>query len=123
MNQLCVIQYPYRCDYSFQQLHEMGSDITVLLVAFIVCIANPLMYCFFGQMATESYAKMAQCSFECNWQQLPLDLQRYLVLMMANAQRPMVYHGFGCVTLNLETFRDVRKIEINQSEIFTVING
>lgn len=60
-------------------------------------------------MATESYATIADSLYECNWYELSPKLQKYLTIMITNAQGPMFYHGFGVAVLNLETFNRVRK--------------
>lgn len=80
-----------------------------MLVAFMFCASTPFMYCHFGQIATGSYEKLADLLFGCNWQQLPLNLQKFFVLMIENMQRPLHYHGFGVAILNLETFRNVNE--------------
>lgn len=69
---------------------------------------NVLVYCYFGNMATESYANMSDCLFNLNWHELPLKLQKYLIVMATNMQRPLYYHGFGVLYLNLPTFTSVR---------------
>lgn len=48
--------------------------------------------------------EMAGTLYDCNWYDLPLDLQKYFIMMIANAQTPVHYHGYGIITLNLETF-------------------
>lgn len=52
---------------------------------------------------------MADCLFEMNWQSLSIELQKHVLIMIGNAQRPMEYRGFGMAVLNLETFLKVRK--------------
>lgn len=92
----------------FQQFQDPGSDLSILLASFGLCASVPFVYCLFGLMATESYENMADRLFESNWQQLPIDLQKYLILAIGNMQQPLHYHGFGIIYLNLEVFRDVR---------------
>lgn len=62
---------------------------------------------FFGKMTTESYEKMAERLLESNWYRLNLNLQKDFIVIIANMQRPLCYHGFGVITLNLETFGKV----------------
>lgn len=76
------------------------------MAAFVSCL-NLFVYCFYGKIATESFANMSDNLYDSNWQKLPIELQKHLVVMMANAQRPIFYHGFGIAVLNLETFTDV----------------
>lgn len=94
--------------HKFQQLQHFGLDVSILLIALLVSSANPFLYCYHGKMTTDYYAKMADCLFEANWQVLPVDLQRYFILMIQHSQKPVYYRGFGMANLDLETFRDVR---------------
>lgn len=73
----------------------------------MVGVSNLFVYCFFGKVATESFATMADSLYEANWQNLPIELQKYFILMIANANRPLYYHGFNIAILNLETFSKV----------------
>lgn len=51
---------------------------------------------------------MSDCFYECDWHELPAGLQKSIVFMIRNAQKPIQYKGFGIIRLNLETFCDVR---------------
>lgn len=82
------------------------SDLMAMQFTFLYLF----IYCYFGKMATESYTIMADTLFECNWHELNPKLQKYFVIMIAYAQEPMYYHGFGVVVLNLETFTSVNSI-------------
>lgn len=80
----------------------------IMVPAFIVVAANPFLYCFFGKITTDRYAKMADHLFEINWYKLPIKLQKYLILMIANMQRPLYFDGFGICKLDLGMFQTVR---------------
>lgn len=80
-----------------------------LIMTILVCACTLFVYCFFGMIATESYEKMADCLYESNWQKLPIDLQKYIILMIQNTQQPRFYHGFGVCHLNLDTYSNVRE--------------
>lgn len=73
----------------------------------MVGVSNLFVYCFFGKVATESYERMADSLYEANWQNLDVDLQKYFILMIGNAHRPLFYHGFNFAILDLETFSKV----------------
>lgn len=73
-------------------------------------------------MATESYLQMADSLYEADWQHLPVEMQKYFIPMMANAQLSLCYSGFGMITLNLETFKKVSDSSFgNVLEISTLI--
>lgn len=69
------------------------------------------LYCFFGKLSTDSFMKMCQCLFESNWFNIQVDLQKYFILMIAEAQKPLFYQGFHMATLNLETFAAVNTMK------------
>lgn len=73
----------------------------------INALLNMFLFCYLGKIASESYKNIAVSSYECNWHALPLDLQKYFIIMIADAQIPLRYHGYGVITLNMETFCNV----------------
>lgn len=92
-----------------QLFHDMDASIAIILMAASTAISNLFAYCYFGQLATESFEQMAiylYCS--SNWLELPHKLQKYIVVMILNMQRPIHYHGFRVALLNLKTFIQVR---------------
>lgn len=96
---------------SLQQLHHMDSTVAIILCGVSIGISTLFIYCYFGKIATESFEKMADSLYDLNWQELPNDLQKYLVLMIADMQKPIYYYGFGYVRLDLRTFILVRRIQ------------
>lgn len=90
----------------------MDANFAIILAGFLTSGANLFVYCFFGKLATESYDEMATALFESNWQVLPINLRKYVILMIGNAQRPLYYHGFKIAVLNLETYLKVRTFQI-----------
>lgn len=76
-------------------------------------------YCYFGFLATESFGKMSDCIYnDIDWQKIPIELKKYIILMIANMQRPLYYHGFNVVTLELNTFCRVSVLFTHCFEIF-----
>lgn len=68
-------------------------------------MVNLFIYCYFGKMTTEYFAKMPDCVyFEMKWPKLPIELQAYVVLMIQNMQKPVFYHGFDVAVMDLNTF-------------------
>lgn len=88
-------------------MSHLDFGVVMILEAIFAATANLLTYCFFGKMATESYERMSECLYECNWVNLSPKLQKYIVIIITNAQRPIYYDGFGVAVLNLETFNKV----------------
>lgn len=94
---------------SLQESKHPSVNIVLMLFGVFVSGANLFVYCFFGKLASESYTNMADSLYEANWREISIDLQKYMIIMIGNAQRPLYYHGFGIAVLNLETFCRVRK--------------
>lgn len=86
-------------------------------MAFIVGSTDLFLYCFFGKLATDSHMNMADCLFEFNWSDLSTEYQQVLIVMIANIQQPLFYHGFGVAKLNLETFKKVNSTELYEQVI------
>lgn len=91
----------------FQQISQKSFDTSITILTIIVSISPLFLYCYYGKMATDSFKEMADCLYQSNWRSLPIELQKYTIFMMANAQRPLFYHGFGIVTLDLQAFTQV----------------
>lgn len=92
-------------------MKHIDKNILTILAATTVSSSNLFIYCYFGKLATESYQKMADCLYDDNnWWLLPIELQKYFLLMNNNMQKLLFYHGFDVAVLNLETFSQVSKI-------------
>lgn len=85
-----------------------------IIMTMVEGVFDIYLYCYFGKLATDSYMKMADCLYQSNWHILPIELQKYMILMINNMQQPLHYYGFGISLLNLETFIKVR-IEIHRN--------
>ncbi|XP_055308155.1 odorant receptor coreceptor-like [Sitodiplosis mosellana] len=86
------------------ELNHIDFNINIILLTFATSASNLFIYCYFGKMATESYAQISDCLFESNWYTHPVNLQKHFILLIANAQTSLFYHGFGFTVLNLQTF-------------------
>lgn len=78
----------------------------------LVGVANLFLFCYFGKLATQSFAGMSNALYESNWPEIPVRLQKYFIISIANTQKHIYYHGFGVAVLNLETFTNVRLLDL-----------
>lgn len=53
---------------------------------------------------------MADCLYNAKWYELTCGMQKDVMFLIQNMQRPIYYHGFGIIVLNLETFIKVKII-------------
>lgn len=70
----------------------------------VMGISNLFLYSYFGQLASDRYEKVVDCSYKTNWHLFPVKLQKYFILIISNMQKPLYYHGFGVINLDLKTF-------------------
>lgn len=82
----------------------MGFTIASVLLTTSVGISTMFLYCYFGQSATANYEMMADCVFNMEWYKHPTKLQKHFILMIANMQKPIYYHGFYVARMDLNTF-------------------
>lgn len=75
--------------------------------ACVLGFLNIFVHCLYGKLATAQFDKLPTYLFESNWQNLPLNLRKYYILMLANTKQPLYFDGFGVLILNLETFTKV----------------
>lgn len=107
-NKFAYLMYHVSCNIvlfcKFQQYKETDFMCFVIAIGFITYMWNIFVYCYFGKLATESFVGMADFLYNVSWHRLPVRLQKHLIIMIANMQRPVHYHGSHIGTMNLETF-------------------
>lgn len=82
-------------------------DIFVAFLSIIMSTGNILLYCYVGSLTTDLFHSYGDISYESLWYKFPVNLQQYLRLIIADAQRPRVFRGFGYLTLSLMLFTKV----------------
>lgn len=64
-----------------------------------------LMSCYFGEMVTNQFESFNNELDKCNWYTFPNDFQKMFVIVLQNAQKPVIIYGFG----NIFCMRDAMK--------------
>ena len=76
-----------------------------LVLAASTTLSTLFLYCIYGKLASESYEKMSNFMYNnLDWQEFPIKLQKYFIIITVNMQQPLYYHGFGLIDLNLTSF-------------------
>lgn len=109
--------------FRFQQMEHPDSTIIIHLLALTVSCSNLFVYCYFGKIGSESYERMPQYLFESDWMEHPVKMQKYVLLMIGNAQIPLYYNGFGISNLNLETFTTVNEMKFGYKSTGDIIKS
>lgn len=90
-----------------QAIQSFSIEVCFILFALIFTTLVLYLYCYFGKLATDSYRAYANCLYECDWTSLPARQQKYFILMIAHAQKPIYYDGWDLVNLDMELFLKV----------------
>lgn len=89
-------------------------DLSLIKFVVVVLASNCIvyLYCYVGSLTTDQFLRYGDVAYEFQWYKLPVDLQKYFPLMIANAQRPQIFTGFSIIELNLVTFTKVGRIRV-----------
>lgn len=71
---------------------------------------NIFLYCYVGSITTDIFLQYADATYESLWYEFPENIQKYLRLIIADAQRRRIFKGIGIIELNLIVFAGVMRI-------------
>lgn len=94
----------------FQVTKTLNMRIYIALLGIVVCSGSVLLCCYVGSFTMDTFECYASTSYESLWYKFPNGLQKYVLLIIAEAQRPKAFEGFGFFLLDLVTFSKVRKL-------------
>lgn len=92
----------------------------LMMFSVIYCSLNFYVCCQYGKSSTSYYSAFADCLYNSNWICLPIEIQKRFIIMIAYAQKPMFYHGYGIIILNMKTFSKVQSMFIYQLSILEI---
>lgn len=81
--------------------------IFIAVISMMTSAGNIFLYCYVGTVTTVKFLQFSDAVYESLWYKFPVELQKYLRLIIANAQRPRAFDGFGIMDLNLVAFTKV----------------
>lgn len=65
------------------------------------------LYCYVGSLTTDQFLRFGNIAYESEWFKMTVEQQKLIQLIIADAQRPLVFHGLQLINLNLEAFGKV----------------
>lgn len=65
--------------------------------------------CELGERTTAGFDSFNDTFFQCEWYLFPIELQQMLLIMIANAQQPVIIKGFANTLCARESFAKVNK--------------
>lgn len=92
---------------SFKMFAHIDFDFYGVLIGVIVSSANLFVFCYCGELTTNTFLRYTDSLYESNWYSLPTHLQKYYILMISSTQKQLLYEGHGMTTLNCLTFLKV----------------
>lgn len=90
-----------------QAMKHLDLNALLLVIAFQMATGIVFLYCFTGSLSTEQFYRFGSMTYESDWYKWPNELQKYVLLIIANAQRPQIFNGFNVIDLNLLAFTKV----------------
>lgn len=103
---------PWPIHWSQNYFHLQLSthlDLNFLIMVFAATsgIATVFLYCYIGSLVTDHFQSYGDIPYEIQWYKLPIDLQKFLQLIIFDAQRPHIFHGLHIIDLNMMAFTQV----------------
>lgn len=86
---------------------HINTDFFILILATIVSIATVYPYCFWSSNICLRFQAIGNTAYESNWYKISPKMQKNVLFMMAYAQRPRYFTGYGMFNCSLEIFRRV----------------
>lgn len=77
--------------------------LAMIVIGVLMSISTVYLYCFIGSLTTDHFFRYGDISYESQWYK-PIDLQKSVQLIIADAQRPIIFHGFHIIELNIPGF-------------------
>lgn len=71
-------------------------------------------------MTTNEFLRYGDIAYQSEWIKMPNKLQKFIPLIIADAQRPLIFEGLNIIVLNLMTFTKVNTCRTSQ---ISDING
>lgn len=106
--------------YTFMVLNTMvGQTQLENLIYLVVCITCSLVFllihCFYANFVTQYLDSVSDKMNESNWHMYPVNLQKYLLVILARTQWELNFTGFGFFRCSVEIFG-----KVNQGLIFFI---
>lgn len=87
-----------------------ARDYVQLAIAFTrSCMFMPIFFliCNMGEMVTSSFLELDETVYGLVWYHLPVELQRYVPIMLMSIQRPVIMKGVFALDCSRDTFKQV----------------
>lgn len=87
-----------------------ANGVPLVLLHVLMAYGQIFLFCFYGEHLLNTFERLNESIFECDWYRFPLESQKLLNAMLVAAQRPVYIRGFGSSACTHESFKEVRTI-------------
>lgn len=90
-----------------QDAANLDLTVVVSILGLQMSTGTVLLYCYVGSLTTSQFLRFGDISYESDWIKMPIAMRRFILLLIADAQRPIIFKGLSLIDLNLMTFTTV----------------
>lgn len=99
-----------------QAAKNLDLNIVVVVLSLQMSTGTVFLYCYAGSLTTSQFLRYGNISYESDWVEMPIELRKFIQILIADAQRPLIFRGLNLVDLNLAAFTKVNLIQCNLSK-------
>lgn len=78
----------------------------------IIALCNamlwPTFFCHFGNLTADHVTAIGQIAYNSNWFEHPVDMQKFMILIIARSHERAEFFGLHLITCSMETFGKVK---------------
>lgn len=82
----------------------MNLTLFLCIMGILTSGSNLFLYYYFGHTVTDCYADISDDVFNSDWFKQSLDVQKYFLMIIQNAQHLNYFDGFGLTYLTLNNY-------------------
>lgn len=88
----------------------VNGDWNIILVILAICMSfgTIFVYSFTGSLVTSSLLQCADDTYDVLWYRFPANVQKILIIILMEAQKPLRFHAYKIAYMNFEIFMKVR---------------
>lgn len=92
--------------FDVQLLHDL-ANLSFQLIYMACSLFWPFLHCYYASSITQQIGNTGFTAYGSNWFDLPIHLQKYIVLMVVRAQQTLYFTGFDIIYCTMETLGKV----------------
>lgn len=115
------MHFSYGKWFMYQAFHHIDLQFFLMLGGCAIGLLNLYVYCYYGKMATVELEAYADHIYNTQWYRKRLNIQKSYIVIIQYTQRPVFYHGFDIIDLNMETFSKLIRAVVSYYFMFKTL--